>query len=469
MLDISRDKVPTLAMLRGLADLLASFQYNQLQLYVEHTFAYQGHEGVWGEASAISGGEIRELDVYCRERGIELVPNQNSFGHMERWLKHDAYAHLAEDVERRLTLCPVDPGSIALMRDLYGQLLPNFSSKLFNIGCDETWELGEGRSRAACEKLGKGRVYLDYLLKLFEIVRGHGKTPMFWGDIILKYPESIPELPKDVIALQWGYAADEPREADSRRFAEAGIPFYVCPGTSGWNSAIGRAEDLLPNIENAVRLGKEYGASGFLMTDWGDNGHWQHWPVSVLGLVAGGAAAWTGKPLGEEALARAVSEQVFGDPTGNAGAGLLALAKAQSAAGVRVHNKSIAHILLQQPGDALPEGLTAAGLDDVIGRIDDALGLWKQSKHGGKMGDTFDDEFRHVAALAKHACRLGLERLAAGGGVADITSVKRRELRRNLEGLIEEFRRLWLVRNRPGGLEDSCGRFGPLLELYGGK
>ena len=88
MLDVSRDKVPTMATLYRLIDMLAEWKINHLQLYIEHTFAYRGHEEVWRDASPLTPQEIRDLDHYCRERFIELVPNQNSFGHMERWLKH---------------------------------------------------------------------------------------------------------------------------------------------------------------------------------------------------------------------------------------------------------------------------------------------------------------------------------------------------------------------------------------------
>src|SRR6185295_19601229 len=38
MLDISRDKVPTMATLFGLVDMLAEWKVNQFQLYMEHTF-----------------------------------------------------------------------------------------------------------------------------------------------------------------------------------------------------------------------------------------------------------------------------------------------------------------------------------------------------------------------------------------------------------------------------------------------
>lgn len=36
------------------------------------------------------------MDAHCRERFIELIPNQNSFGHLRAWLKHPEYLPLAE-------------------------------------------------------------------------------------------------------------------------------------------------------------------------------------------------------------------------------------------------------------------------------------------------------------------------------------------------------------------------------------
>ncbi|GAH23368.1 unnamed protein product, partial [marine sediment metagenome] len=89
MLDISRNKVPKMETLYALIDLLSKLKINQFQLYTEHTFAYQGHEQVWKDASPLTGEEVLALDDFCRKRFIELVPNQNSFGHLHRWLKHN--------------------------------------------------------------------------------------------------------------------------------------------------------------------------------------------------------------------------------------------------------------------------------------------------------------------------------------------------------------------------------------------
>lgn len=79
MLDISRDRVPQMETLKKLVDLLSELKYNQLQLYMEHTFAYEAHETVWKDYSPLTHEEVLELDAYCKEHFIELVPNQNCF------------------------------------------------------------------------------------------------------------------------------------------------------------------------------------------------------------------------------------------------------------------------------------------------------------------------------------------------------------------------------------------------------
>ncbi|MGC8783843.1 MAG: beta-N-acetylhexosaminidase, partial [Armatimonadota bacterium] len=153
MLDISRDKVPTLETLFALVDELAEWKVNHLELYTEHTFAYRNHREVWAQASPMTGEDILRLDAYCRERFVELVPNQNSFGHMHRWLKLPRYRHLAEcpdgfdwpwggHSDEPFSLDPTNPESLQFIAGLYEELLPHFSSRKFNVGCDETFDLG---------------------------------------------------------------------------------------------------------------------------------------------------------------------------------------------------------------------------------------------------------------------------------------------------------------------------------------
>ena len=74
--------------------------------------------------------------------------------------------------------------------------------------------------------------------------------------------------------------------------AEAGLPFHVCPGTSSWNSIAGRTRNCLGNLHSAAQHGLRHGATGYLITDWGDNGHWQYQPISYLGFAAGAGLSW---------------------------------------------------------------------------------------------------------------------------------------------------------------------------------
>ena len=295
MLDISRGKLPKLSELKKLADMLSDLKYNQLQLYMESpVFDYKSFPDIV-ESDHYTSEDIAELDKYCAERFIELVPNQNSLGHMEKWLKNEKLKRLAidENAEKVTTLNPLDPGSVELMDKIYGDLLPSFSSGLFNIGMDEPWELGSGKTKEECEKRGVGAVYTDYLLKIFDLVKNkYKKTPMFWADIVFKHEEQLSRIPKDAVVMEWGYEADHPFDRHLEAIRKNNLRFYVCPGTSMWQSYTGRSEVYAANILKAAESGAYYGAEGFLLTEWGDCGHPQFPSVTYLPPVLGGAAAW---------------------------------------------------------------------------------------------------------------------------------------------------------------------------------
>jgi len=475
LLDISRDKVPRLETLYALIDLLAGWKLNQLQLYTEHTFAYRQHPDVWAAASPVTGDEILALDAYCRERYIELVPNQNSFGHMERWLIHDRYRALAETpaavaapgdgpLPGPLSLCPGDPGSLALLRSLYDELLPHFASRQVNVGCDETWDLGQGRSRAECLRRGSGRVYLDYLLQIHREVTARGHTMQFWGDIIIQHPDLIAELPRDSIALEWGYEANHPFAAHCPRFAAAGVPFYVCPGTSAWSSLAGRTDNAIANLRSAAEQGRAHGAAGYLITDWGDHGHWQVLPVSYLGFAVGAAYAWAFDANRDMDSAAVLSRHAFGDRTGCLGRVAYDLGNVYRALGGPVQSPSLLFWVLQ--GLATGPRLSAEPPPDYAAAraaIDAALAPLAGARPQRPDAALILAEFETTAGLLRHACDRGQALLAAAaGGVAPAAPAG------EMRDLIREYERIWLARNRPGGLADSVRRFAAArLAAYG--
>jgi len=474
MLDVSRDKVPTMETLYRLVDELASFKINRLQLYVEHTFAYRAHPLVWADASPLTGAEIEALDAYCRERFIELVPNQNSFGHMERWLKRPEYAHLAECAPPEgdtMSLCPIDPRATEFLAGLYDDLLPHFTSRSFNVGCDETVDLGKGRSREAVERFGRARVYLEFVREIHGLVTARGRRMQFWGDIVFEHPELIPELPKDVLGLLWGYEGDHPFDAQGAEFAASGVDYHVCPGTSAWLSLTGRTSNAMANLESAARSGLAHGASGMLITDWGDFGHWQPFPVSYLGLAYGAAVAWCHETNRSLDVARSLDAHVFRDRAAALGGIARDLGDVYRETGTLVKNASVLALLLLFPerplGEGRLKGLTMEGLERAEARAAGLASKLHEPRCDRDDAELLGAEFALGADLARHGCRLGIARLqASGGAVLAIPGPSRAALAADLASIVAEYERLWRRRNREGGLRDSVGRLERLLRLY---
>lgn len=351
MLDVSRGRIPRLEELYRFVDRMMELKLNHLELYMEHTFAYSQHPKVWQNTDPYTADDMRALDAYCRARFVQLVANQNSLGHCENWLKYPEYENLAElpeggaplpwgGVQEESTgLCPTSPEVDAFLDGLYDELLPCFSNPLVNIGCDETFDLGLGRSKAAAEAKGKGRVYLEFLQRRHAALAKRGRKMAFWGDIILNHPELIPELPKDCTAIHWGYEADNDYEESYKKFKEAGIEFWVAPGTSSWRSIGGRYSNMCANIRNAVKAGLHHGASGVLVTDWGDAGHWQTYPIMFPGLVQTAALSWNADDTPN--LADILNMHLFMDQTGHTGKVIIGLAQVSENAGACVPNASL--------------------------------------------------------------------------------------------------------------------------------
>jgi hypothetical protein len=464
MLDISRDKVPTMKTLFELVEMLASMKVNEVQLYTEHTFAYRQHPVVWEHASPMTGEEIMQLDAYCHARYINLVPNQNSFGHMTRWLIHDEYRHLAEapngcdtrwgHFDDPFTLCPGDPGSIELVGEMFDDLLPHFTSSMLNVGCDETVDLGAGRSKEECEQKGSGRVYLDFLLKIHKLVKSHNLTMQFWGDIIMEHPELVPDLPKDIIALEWGYEFDHPFSDHGALFAASGVPFYVCPGTSAWNSIGGRTDNAMGNLLNAAENGLAHGAIGYLITDWGDNGHHQPLPVSYLGFAYGAGVSWCLETNRDLDIARATSLHIYADTAGLAGKVAYEMGNVYRLFETRFHNATPYALGTQRPLAQLALKTTKTEIKQALKEIDRLAKAVSKLEMERADGDLVQSEF----LLALSLMRYGLQRLILSETKESARKPLLSKLKSDLKLLTRQYQKIWLARNRPGGLSDSIGK-----------
>lgn len=309
-LDATRGRVPTLAWLKQWADKLCFYKYNQLQLYIEHTFAFDDMSETWRGSSPLTPADILEFDQYCANLGIELVPSVSTFGHQYVAMRTQELRELGEFPEdadrpfsfiermRHHTLNVADDRAFAFSTQLVDSYLQLFRTKRFNICADETFDLGKGQSKQEAQRVGVATLYATYVGKLCEHLSQQGHEPMFWGDIAIEMPEILETLPNNVTLLNWQY---DPEATDEKiqLVAKAGAKQIVCAAVWGWNALLPRIDDAWNNIACIARYGIDCGAEGMLVTDWGDFGHVNDPRMAVPGMIFGAQYAWN--PAGDTA------------------------------------------------------------------------------------------------------------------------------------------------------------------------
>ncbi|MBQ4528180.1 MAG: family 20 glycosylhydrolase [Clostridia bacterium] len=301
MLDISRCRMPKVSTITRLIDLLADLKYNEFQLYME-SFVYKckAYPKYTEDFDCLTPEDIEYLVDYCEERFIDLVPNQNSLGHMGTWLDEEEFKPLAltDGSHRSTTINPLLPETFEFMDNLYDSLLPHFKSEYVNIGLDEAYELDKFQLEEVCKEKGVENVFMDWLGKLSDhIGKKYGKKVQFWADMVYKYPESYSRVPKDAVALNWGYDRDITAQMEKRciDLASMGTSFYICPGNQTWITFTGKHDLCAFNLYTCGKLGEKYGAKGYMLTDWGCGEGHTHFPVwSLIPAVMAGQISWNG-------------------------------------------------------------------------------------------------------------------------------------------------------------------------------
>ena len=326
-LDVTRGRVPTLERLKEWARDLELRQYNQLHLYIEHSFAFPWLSEAWRGLDPLRPEDIMAFDAYCLDHGIELVPSISTFGHLYTTLRTHGLRHLGEfpeDADRPFsfvermahhTLNITLDEAYGLSTRLIDDYMPLFSSHRFNLCADETFDLGRGRSHAEAERTGVGAMYVRYVNRLCAHIAAQGHEPMLWADVALAHPETLGDLDAHATLLNWQYEPD-PDDAKTAALAAAGVRQYVCPAVHGWNRTLPLLDRAWRNIAAMAGHGIRHEAAGFLVTDWGDYGHVNDPRLSEPGMMMAAECAWNGGTAGYDDVLRRIGLAMFADPTG---------------------------------------------------------------------------------------------------------------------------------------------------------
>ncbi|MHB1310657.1 MAG: beta-N-acetylhexosaminidase [Gemmatimonadaceae bacterium] len=331
--DLSRGPVPTLEFQKHIVRTIAAFKMNAYSPYFEHTLAYDSDPLVGPPGGAMTHAQVRDLVAYARPLHVEIIPEQEAFGHLHHALKYEIYSTVAETPHGHV-LAPGQPESMQIIKRWFAEIDSLFPSQFVHLGADETFELGKGQTKEAVTRDGMGPTYIKFLGDIERNLRAQGskKTFLFWADIAEKSPNLVGSLPQDMIAVAWNYWSTSGFEKSLTPFSGSGMQTWVAPGVSNWSMTYPDNNTALKNIQGFVRDGQKLGATGMLNTSWGDDGE-EIFNQTWYGVLFGAAAAWQKGESSIPDFQASYGLQFHGDTTGKIDAAQQHLMLAHAALG----------------------------------------------------------------------------------------------------------------------------------------
>ncbi|MHA1584378.1 MAG: family 20 glycosylhydrolase, partial [Promethearchaeota archaeon] len=320
--DMSRGQIPTLESAKRFIRDISRVKNNYYALYIEDVFQCSKHPAIGADRGAFTSNELRELDEYAKRRFITLFPIFETLGHADNILSLAEYRDLGEFPGSQCF--SIGNGNIyPLLKDIIEELAPNFSSKIFHIGLDESFDLGHGNSKELINAMGMGKALGDHIRKISTIVKNAGSNQIIlYHDVVAKYPELMATLPKDLILMYWNYSAKS-NFKNLNKIHRNGFPIIVSPSMQCWSRhfpdyryAVKNIISLIEKAKNIIRkdriINEKSTILGQLTSTWGDFSNHNFRENNIYGAIIAGAVSWTWKPIKYEEIIQDIGIVWFG-------------------------------------------------------------------------------------------------------------------------------------------------------------
>ncbi|WP_413374941.1 beta-N-acetylhexosaminidase [Alkalihalobacillus sp. 1P02AB] len=318
MFDFSRNAVMNVPRLKEMIQTLALMGFDSMMLYMEDTYEVEGEPYFGYMRGRYTEKELRELDDYGHQFGIELIPCIQTLAHLEEFLKWDAAVHLKDT---RGALLVEQETTYEFIQKIITAASKPFRSKRIHIGMDEAEELGRGVYLNKFGYRDRFELMNGHLKKVLEVTKALGLEPMMWSDMFIKFasqtgdvhydldikiPEHIlEETPKDVQLMYWDYFHTKEEEYD--QMIQKHKAFGRTPAFAGgiwvWNTFSTNYGLSLRTSNAALTACKKEGIKDVFVTLWGDDGYENNVFTALLGLQLYAEHAYTKGNVEDEKLA----------------------------------------------------------------------------------------------------------------------------------------------------------------------
>ncbi|MBX2922799.1 MAG: family 20 glycosylhydrolase [Chitinophagaceae bacterium] len=239
-------------------------------------YLFKSHPELKMCEGAFTSEELKKMVRYAADRGIELIPEIESFGHSRYITETAQYQYLNDGPpgEDFNAISPVSEDAYSLLKDLYMEVASIFPGQYVHIGCDEVnWGAGE-LSKKALASASKSKIWAGYVNKLNRFLKTIDKTTMIWGDVPIYHEEDILGLlDKDMVILDWNYRQSDKAKIKSiaDRVLDHGFKLIACPAVHWceWSARVGASQ-----FKNINAYAEVYAALnnpnslGIILTNW---------------------------------------------------------------------------------------------------------------------------------------------------------------------------------------------------------
>ncbi len=481
--DLSRNASPLLKSLFEACDLGASFKQNMFTYYMEDQYEFKKHPKISPKDGSLMQDELRQWVEYAAKRHLTILGCQQSFAHSEKILAIPEYQHLGE---AGYILSPTVEEVYPFLDDLYSEVLPLLPFEMFAACCDETADLAKsGPSKELAEKIGVDGVYIQHIKRVHALLKKYNKRMLMSSDIILRHPEKIPELPKDLVAMCWEYEPLPDFDAYLKPFSDSGYDFFVCPGISNWNVMLPLFQKATVNIRNMVRDGCKHGAIGMMNTAWEDDGeaiHGYNW----YPIAWGAECSWNASTTEPEDFRRRIGPLLFGTKGEEFARAIERLSELQSLPeiGYGYNSRYWVHDFTPQASANIVEKSAKKILDLVRPAIDDLEITKKQAKLNAEQLDSYLLGARRMELIAvrmldgldaskKYAAIVLLDYSVPENRQKAIQSLSEIEMliaknRAANKAIRDEFARIWNSESKPYKLDFITDKYDALDAWFAG-
>lgn len=268
--DISRGQVSNIQNFKRIINFIARYKMNVYMPYMEDMLQLKSYPSIGKNRGALSNKEVKEIVKYATERYVDVIPIFQTLGHFENILTSKEFLDYAE-FPGAASLAVTEEKTYVFLENMLKEVFALFPSKYINIGADESYDVGYGKSQGLTNKIGKAKVHAEHYKKVFNICKENNKKVMMYGDVILNHTDILDLIPKDVIIVDWHYGANK-RYPSTDIFKEAGFQFLVSPSVWNFRTAFPTYQIALPNIKTIIHDGLLNGSRGMINSNWGDYG-----------------------------------------------------------------------------------------------------------------------------------------------------------------------------------------------------